>query len=231
MASRLSEPVSSDSPPDSPARPACAAAGTGSGPAEAEERVVLVDERDRPLGTLPKLAAHRDGGRLHRAFSVFLFDERDRMLLQQRAAGKYHFPLLWTNACCGHPRPGEDVVEGARRRVREELGVEVRLRRAFAFVYRADDLATGLSEREFDHVLTGRLESEPEAAPEEVADLERRAPDELLQDVAARPDRYTPWFRQALAQLERRGLLPGLGAASGNAPDGALTPRPPSARR
>jgi len=195
-----------------------------------EERVVLVDEQDRAVGTLPKLAAHRDGGRLHRAFSIFLFDEEGRMLLQQRAQAKYHFPLLWTNACCGHPRPGEDVVEGARRRLREELGVEAGLRRAFAFVYAAEDAASGLTEREYDHVLVGRLETQPRPAPEEVAALERRAPDELLRDVAARPGRYTPWFRQALPQLESRGLLAEASAGGPVRPVG-VSPPPPSARR
>src|SRR4051794_27812216 len=95
--------------------------------------IVLVDEHDRPLGTCAKLAAHRNGGTLHRAFSVFLFDSAGRMLLQQRAAGKYHFGGLWTNACCSHPRPGEAVADAARRRVREELGVEVDLRPVLSF--------------------------------------------------------------------------------------------------
>src|SRR5687767_11187246 len=93
--------------------------------------LVLVDEHDRPLGTAEKLAAHQRGGTLHRAFSVFLFNDAGRMLLQQRAAGKYHFGGLWTNACCSHPRPGEAVEDAARRRVREELGVDVPLTHAF----------------------------------------------------------------------------------------------------
>ncbi len=183
--------------------------GTEGGPGSAAERVVLVDERDREVGAAEKLAAHRDGGRLHRAFSIFLFDERGRMLLQQRAAGKYHFPLLWTNACCGHPRPGEDVAAAARRRVREELGVEVALRPVFQFVYVAEDQKTGLTEREYDHVLIGRLSVDPRPCPEEVAACCWRARDELIRDVTARPGRYTPWFRTALAQLDERGLLAG----------------------
>jgi len=173
------------------------------------EHVVLVDESDRAIGTAEKLSAHRDGGRLHRAFSVFLFDAFGRMLLQQRAAAKYHFPLLWTNACCGHPRPGEIVVEAARRRVREELGIDVALHAAFSFVYTAEDQSSGLTEREFDHVLLGRLEREPAPSPEEVAALEWAEPDALRKDVEARPERYTPWFRQALGTLEASGLLRG----------------------
>lgn len=171
------------------------------------ERVILVDAEDRAIGVAEKLAAHREGGRLHRAFSVFLFDAAGRMLLQQRAAAKYHFPLLWTNACCGHPRPGEDVLDAARRRVREELGIDVEVHPAFAFVYEAEDAATGLSESEYDHVLVGRLEAEPRPDPDEIEALERWECSELLRDVAERPERYSPWFRQALPQLQERGLL------------------------
>jgi isopentenyl-diphosphate delta-isomerase len=178
------------------------------------EQVVLVDESDRAIGIAEKLAAHRNGGRLHRAFSVFLFDAAGRMLLQQRAASKYHFPLLWTNACCGHPRPGEDLVEAARRRVREELGVVVTdLRPAFSFVYVAEDAPSGLTEREFDHVLVGCLDAPPAPCAEEIAALDWCEATTLLRDVEAHPERYTPWFRQALPQLARRGLL---GEAAGD---------------
>jgi isopentenyl-diphosphate delta-isomerase len=176
------------------------------------EQVVLVDENDRAIGTAEKLSAHRDGGRLHRAFSVFLFDDADHMLLQQRAATKYHFPLLWTNACCGHPRPGEDVLAAARRRVGEELGVEVELRPVLSFVYEAEDLPSGMTEREFDHVLVGRIRRALAPSPDEIAAVDWRDPGELLHDVVARPERYTPWFRRALDELELRGLL-----RSGNA--------------
>lgn len=176
---------------------------------DVEEQVVLVDECDRAIGTAEKLAAHRDGGRLHRAFSVFLFDARGNMLLQQRAATKYHFPLLWTNACCGHPRPGEAVVEGARRRVHEELGVEVSVRPAFAFLYAAEDPASGLTEREYDHVLVGTLDAAPAPCPREVEALAWYAPADLLRDVSAQPERYTPWFRSAVPLLVKHGLLEG----------------------
>jgi len=175
------------------------------GGAEAcEERVILVDEQDRPLGSAEKLAAHRDGGLLHRAFSVFLFDDDGRMLLQQRAATKYHFPLLWTNACCGHPRPGEALVPAAQRRVREELGVAVGLEEVFAFLYAARDEGSALCEREYDHVLVGRLASDPRPEVEEVAAFEWQEASRLALDVEHRPTRYTPWFRIALPELLRR---------------------------
>jgi isopentenyl-diphosphate delta-isomerase len=172
-----------------------------------DERVVLVDANDREIGTAEKLAAHRNGGLLHRAFSVFLFDARGHLLLQQRAATKYHFPLLWTNACCGHPRPGEEVSAAARRRVREELGVEVSVHPVFSFVYEAADLPSGMTEREYDHVLVGRLGTEPDPSPEEVEAVRWREPAELLRDVAALPAIYTPWFRMALPRLAQHGLL------------------------
>lgn len=174
------------------------------------ERVVLVDEQDRELGTLEKLAAHRNGGRLHRAFSVFLFDDHGRTLLQRRAAAKYHFPRRWTNACCGHPRPGEAVRAAAERRVREELGVDVTLRPAFTFLYHAVDAETGLAERELDHVLVGRLQAEPRPTPEEVEAVAWHDPAEVLRQAMEAPSRYTPWLPEALAQLLRLGLLEGV---------------------
>ncbi len=165
------------------------------------ERVILVDEQDREIGTAEKLAAHRDGARLHRAFSVFLFDERGRVLLQQRAAGKYHFALLWANSCCGHPRPGEALVAAAERRVAEELGLAVRLSELFGCVYAAEDPISGLAEREYDHVLVGHSSEAPDPDPEEVRAVEWQGLDELLHDLRTRPSRYTPWLHQLLPPL------------------------------
>lgn len=197
MASPLSSPTSASPAPTS----------TSARDVDSLERVILVDEHDRPLGTANKLEAHRDEGALHRAFSIFVFDARGRMLMQQRAATKYHFPLLWTNACCSHPRPGESVEQAATRRAREELGVELQPRPAFSFVYEARDERTGLIEREFDHVVIARLDEEPAPNPDEIAALEWVDPQALLRDVDARPDRYTPWLRVAMPKLAERGLL------------------------
>lgn len=163
--------------------------------------IVLVDEHDRPLGTCPKLAAHQNGGTLHRAFSVFLFDATRRMLLQQRAATKYHFGGLWTNACCSHPRPGEAVIDAARRRVREELGVDVELKAVLSFVYRAQDPQSGLTEHEYDHVFVGRLEGDAAPNPAEVAGVRWVETGELLDGVKAHPERYTPWFKIVLERV------------------------------
>ena len=177
--------------------------------------IVLVDENDVAVGTSEKLAAHVNGGTLHRAFSVFLFDAEGRMLLQQRAATKYHFGGLWTNACCSHPRSGEPVIDAARRRVREELGVDVALRHAFGFVYRAEDPVSGLTEHEYDHVFVGRFDGETAPDPAEVAGVRWVEPGALLRDVEAHPERYTPWFKIVLERVIRLPLSPVLGGEAG----------------
>lgn len=168
------------------------------------ETVILVDASDRETGCMEKLAAHRDGGHRHRAFSVLLFDGRGRWLLQRRAAGKYHFPNLWTNACCSHPRPGETVPAAAARRLREELGVSVPLAERFAFEYRADSPAEGLSEWEYDHVLAGLL---PDAlplapAPAEVGETRFWTAPEIASAIAATPSLFTPWFLHIWRKLQ-----------------------------
>ena len=157
--------------------------------------VVLVDEADREIGTADKLEVHRDG-RLHRAVSVFLFDDRGRWLLQRRADGKYHSPGLWSNTACTHPRPGEAPAAAASRRLDEEMGVRCALRPAFARVYRAElDGPEPLVEHELDHVFVGRFVGVPRPAPAEVSGWEWVEGDVLRADLGARPERYTPWFR------------------------------------
>lgn len=166
----------------------------------APDRVILVDEQDRPLGDEAKLRAHENGGKLHRAFSVFIFNGEGQMLLQRRSPGKYHFGGLWTNACCSHPRPGQDVLGAARQRLREELGFDTDLTEGFSFVYRAHDARTGLTEHEFDHVLFGQFDGEPQPNPDEVDGWKWMDPEQIRADLEQRPDAYTPWFRIALAR-------------------------------
>jgi isopentenyl-diphosphate delta-isomerase len=161
-----------------------------------EEVVVLVDQRDRERGTAPKLAVHRTGA-LHRAFSVFVFDAAGRLLLQRRAAAKYHSGGLWTNTCCGHPRPGEAVVAAAERRLVEEMGFSTTLRRVGAFTYRAP-VGGGLVEHEYDHVLVGAFDREPVPTPAEVDEWRWVAPDALRAECQEHPERFTSWFAQAL---------------------------------
>jgi isopentenyl-diphosphate delta-isomerase len=168
------------------------------------EYVIVVDERDRELGAAEKLEAHRAGA-LHRAFSVFVFDRDGRLLLQKRAAGKYHSAGLWSNTACGHPRPGEATPAAARRRLREEMGFDCELRGAFEFVYRAE-VSGGLVEHEYDHVFFGRFDGEPAPEASEVEDWRWVSWDELRRDLRSRPDAYSYWLRVALERDEWRRL-------------------------
>lgn len=160
--------------------------------------VVLVDANDRPLGTADKLEAHAEGW-LHRAFSIFVFDAHDRLLLQQRHAGKYHSGGLWSNTCCSHPYPGESLTDATQRRLVEEMGFTCTLDRKFGFTYRAS-VGGDLTEHEYDHVFVGRTLTTPDVMPhpDEVSDWRWVDPHALRDDVAARPERYTVWFRLVL---------------------------------
>ena len=174
------------------------------------EQIVLVDERDIEIGAIGKLEAHAGTGLLHRAFSVVLFGPDGRMLLQRRAAAKYHFGGLWTNACCGHPRPGEELIAAARRRLGEELGVDAELRPAYSFRYDATDAGSGLSERELDHVLVGQTSGRFAPDPDEIDALRWVECDELARDVGQNPERYTPWFALMVERLpELEATRPG----------------------
>lgn len=157
------------------------------------EQVILVDQNDAPLGTMEKMEAHEKGV-LHRAFSVFVFNEKNELMLQQRAWHKYHSPGLWTNTCCSHQRMGEDSVSAGRRRLREEMGFEVPLEFKVSFIYKAP-FDNGLTEHELDHVLVGHFEGEPKINSEEVASWKWMPMDELIQDMAENPDQYTVWFK------------------------------------
>ena len=173
-----------------------------SGPAGGvEEQVILVDADDRETGAAPKLAVHR-AGLLHRAFSVFLTDGKGRLLLQRRARAKYHSAGLWTNTCCGHPRPGESTADAAVRRLHEEMRVTCPVVHVGAFTYRAA-LGDGLLEHEIDHVFVGRFEGDPDPDPAE-ADEWRWVPlEDLRRELAEHPHRFTAWFAGALAVVER----------------------------
>lgn len=162
------------------------------------EEVILVDERDREIGRAEKMQAHREG-RLHRAFSIFVFNDAGLLLLQKRAAAKYHSGGLWSNTCCGHPRPGETVAAAARRRLREELNFACELREVSQFLYRVE-FDNQLIEHEFDHVLIGRFSGEPVPEPSEVDDWRWCEVEELRRDLCARPGAYTYWLRLALAE-------------------------------
>jgi isopentenyl-diphosphate Delta-isomerase len=165
-----------------------------------EQEVVLVNERDEAIGTMKKMEAH-EKGLLHRAFSVFIFDSKGRMLLQQRAAGKYHGAHLWTNACCSHPFPGEDVYKAAERRLREELGFEASLSEVFSFTYKAE-VENNLVEHEFDHVFAGQYEGNIKPDPHEVSDFVYLDMSEIKTQIETEPLKFTSWFKIAFPKIE-----------------------------
>ena len=158
-----------------------------------EQRIVLVDRADRAIGVGEKMQVHREG-RLHRAFSVFVFDRRGRLLLQRRAQSKYHSAGLWSNTCCGHPRSGERVIESGQRRLKEEMGFSCKLRWVAALRYRAD-VGNGLIENEYDHILFGRYDADPDPDASEVLEWDWRRHDALRKDVRRDPDAYSAWFK------------------------------------
>lgn len=160
------------------------------------EKVILVDETDREVGTEGKLEAHAEG-RLHRAFSVFVVNSRGDMLLQRRAATKYHSGGLWTNTCCSHPRPGEPLEKAAHRRLREEMGFDCELRETFSFIYRVE-VDKELYEHEYDHVFIGRFDGAPVPDPGEADGWKWMDVEELQADLLCNPGRYTRWLEICL---------------------------------
>ena len=164
------------------------------------EKVILVDSFDNEVGTMEKMEAHRFGGTLHRAFSVFIFNNEGDMLLQQRAHSKYHSGGLFTNTCCSHPRPHEAISDAATRRLQEEMGMRCSLQEIFSFEYKAD-LDHGLTEWELDHVLIGKSDMQPVINPLEVACFEYVNVDWLLKDLISRPNRYTAWFKASVDKV------------------------------
>jgi isopentenyl-diphosphate delta-isomerase len=163
-----------------------------------EEYVILVNEQDQEIGQLEKMEAHRLG-LLHRAFSILLFNSKGELLLQQRAAHKYHSPLLWTNTCCSHPRPQEKLMDAANRRLKEEMGMEAPLQYGFHFLYKAK-LDQGLTENELDHVFFGYTNEIPQINTQEVEAFKWIHLAELIQDVEQYPHAYTAWFKILLYQ-------------------------------
>lgn len=178
---------------------------------ERDELVLLVDSTDVVVGVAPKLDVHRDG-QLHRAVSVMLFDDRGWALLQRRANDKYHSPGLWSNTCCGHPRPGESIEDAGRRRLSDELGIRVsRLDHVGEFLYFAD-LGAGLVEHELDHVLVGRWVGTFEPNPEEVSETRWIQPAELGTELARSPEAYTAWTARVVELAVKAREVDGLTA-------------------
>ncbi len=165
-----------------------------------EPEVILVDENDRQIGTEKKLRAHQDGGKLHRAFSIFIFNSKGETLLQQRAATKYHAPLMWANACCSHPFPGESTIDASHRRLKEELGFDCPLEEKFTFTYR-EPVGNDLTEYEFDHVMFGDYEEEFTPNREEVETVRWISLEDLDSEIRENPEKYAPWLRVCLDRV------------------------------
>ncbi|MGI9138707.1 MAG: isopentenyl-diphosphate Delta-isomerase [Sediminibacterium sp.] len=163
------------------------------------EQVILVDRDDREVGVMEKMEAHQQAV-LHRAFSVFLFNSKGMMLLQQRALTKYHSPGLWTNTCCSHPRPGESLENAVQRRLKEEMGIVTSVSKAFDFIYKAE-LPNDLTENEFDHVFVGIYDSEVCPNHLEVANFVYQTIEEVNENLQSYPDKYTVWFMIAFPKV------------------------------
>lgn len=158
-----------------------------------EELVILIDKNDNPIGLMEKIEAH-EKALLHRAFSVFIFNKKGELMLQQRAAKKYHSPLLWTNTCCSHQRDGETNIEAGKRRLLEEMGFVTDLKELFSFIYKAP-FDNGLTEHELDHVMIGYYDDEPNLNTDEVERFKWMSLEDVKADIEKRPKKYTAWFK------------------------------------
>jgi len=158
-----------------------------------EEKVILVNQNDEEIGTMPKMEAHEKAV-LHRAFSVFIMNSKGETMLQQRAAEKYHSPLLWTNTCCSHQRLGETNLQAGKRRLQEEMGFQTDLKELFSFIYKAP-FDNGLTEHELDHVMIGYYEGEPKVNRDEVEAWKWMKPEDIKNDMKRAPESYTAWFK------------------------------------
>ena len=166
-----------------------------------DEYVVLVNENDNQIGIMEKMAAHIVP-RLHRAFSIFIFNSKGELLLQQRAFSKYHSPGLWTNTCCSHPRDGESVDKAAERRLLEEMGLQCPMHEVFTFIYKAP-VGLGLVEHEYDHVFFGQCDDAPVINTEEVASWKYMSLDDIASDMKAHPECYTEWFKISFDEVRK----------------------------
>lgn len=158
-----------------------------------EEQVILVDENDTPVGLMEKIEAH-EKALLHRAFSVFIFNKKGELMLQQRAVSKYHSPLLWTNTCCSHQREGETNIEAGKRRLQEEMGFSTDLKEVFSFIYKAP-FDNGLTEHELDHVMIGYYDDAPKLNKEEAEAYKWMPLEDVKKDIEENPQLYTAWFK------------------------------------
>jgi len=166
--------------------------------------IILVNEQDEGIGTGEKMPVHKEG-KLHRAFSIFVFNNKGEVLLQRRSLEKYHSPGLWSNACCGHPKPGEEIIEAAHRRLKEEMGFDTKLQEQFSFIYKVK--LGEFFEHECDHVLTGKYSGEEvNTDPAEVAEYKWISWEALNKDIEKNPAIYTFWLKVALDEFSKRKI-------------------------
>lgn len=165
------------------------------------EHVILVNEQDQQIGIMEKMAAHIVP-RLHRAFSIFIFNSKGELLLQQRALSKYHSPGLWTNTCCSHPHDGESLEQATSRRLMEEMGLHCEMHEVFTFIYKAP-VGLGLIEHEFDHVWFGKSDDTPVINPDEVASYKYMNLNDIADDMKAHPECYTEWFKISFDEITK----------------------------
>lgn len=163
------------------------------------EKIILVDKNDQEIGTGGKMKVHQDGT-LHRAFSIFVFNTENEMLLQKRAKAKYHCGGLWTNTCCSHPQKGELLEEATHRRLQEEMGFDCELKEIDSFIYKAK-FDNGLTEHEYDHIFIGKFNDQPNLNPEEADDCEWIDPDSLKEKIKKNPENFTVWFKIAMKRI------------------------------
>ncbi len=169
------------------------------------EYVVLVDENDNEIGKMEKQAAHVTP-HLHRAFSIFIFNSKGELLMQQRALSKYHSPGLWTNTCCSHPRDNETLAEATSRRLMEEMGMTCEMHEVYTFIYKAP-VGQGLTEHEFDHVWIGRSDDTPQINREEVESWKYMSLNDLKDDIENHPEHYTEWFKITFEEMTHHAAV------------------------
>ncbi len=163
-----------------------------------KREIILVDEEDNKIGTGEKMKVHQQG-KLHRSFSIFIFNSQGELLLQKRASTKYHSAGLWSNTCCSHPRPNKNLIQEVKRRLKEEMGIDCALKEIFSFVYRTD--FGNLIEYEFDHVFVGKFDGSPKINKREAEDWQWINPRDLKKDIKQHPENYAYWFKKILREV------------------------------
>lgn len=176
--------------------------GTENNDEKMTEKVILVDVNDREIGLMPKMEAHIKG-KLHRAFSIFIFNTKGELLLQQRAPDKYHSGGKWTNTCCSHPRSGEETMKAAHRRLMEEMGMKCSISHEFSFMYQAE-VMEGIIENEYDHVFFGITDQLPTINPAEVFAYKYMGMTDLLNEIVTDPEQYTEWLKICIDRVMER---------------------------